>query len=160
MPKCFVIQPYNSSNTKLYDDEIVPAINAAGFEAVRADRNSGSQSSLVDQLLRYIRESTACLAEITENNPNVYYEVGYAVACNKPVILIRKKDEGSNPFNLKVNKTLFYETNSSADYEKLRKEIEEELKKVPLNSSPEIPEPPVSGYHSILKERLGDIEIK
>jgi nucleoside 2-deoxyribosyltransferase len=42
----------------------------------------------IEDIKRQIAECRVVIAEITPGNPNVYYEVGYADALNKPLILI------------------------------------------------------------------------
>ncbi len=57
-----------------------------------------------------VGEGTAVvIAEITPSNPNVYYEVGYADALNKPLILIADRKEGLKPLDVRGYRTIFFE---------------------------------------------------
>ena len=42
----------------------------------------------IERIEENIRKASICVAEITTNNPNVWYEVGYAMAAQVPVILL------------------------------------------------------------------------
>ena len=87
MPTCFVIQPFDGGPfDKRYDDVIVPAISAADLEAYRVDRDP-SVLIPMEEVEKRIREADACLADISEPNPNVWFELGFAIAARKPVIL-------------------------------------------------------------------------
>jgi nucleoside 2-deoxyribosyltransferase len=59
------------------------------------------------------------------DNPNVFYELGYAHALNKPTILladINKRDR--LPFDISGYRTVFYENSIGG-----KKEIEKKLRK-------------------------------
>ena len=76
MPTCFVIQPFDrGAFDKRYDDTIAPAIAAAGLEPYRVDRDPRVVVP-IDQIEEGIRASQACVADISTDNPNVWYELG------------------------------------------------------------------------------------
>jgi len=129
MSRCFVIQPFDKDVfDKRYDDIIVPAIEAAGLEPYRVDRDP-SVTIPMDDIERGIKESIACVAEITTNNPNVWYELGYAIASRKPLILICSEDRNeSYPFDVHHRHIINYKTGSTSDYNELKFEIERRLK--------------------------------
>jgi hypothetical protein len=87
MPKCFVIQPFESRFDKRYDDVFAPAIVEAGLEPYRVDRDPGV-SIPIEEIQAGIESSEACLAEISTDNPNVWFELGYAIASQREVVLI------------------------------------------------------------------------
>lgn len=60
---------------------------------------------------------------MTDRNPNVFYEVGYAHALGKIVLLLTQKTDDI-PFDLKHRQHIVYE----GDIEKLKKELVEKLK--------------------------------
>lgn len=85
MGRCFVIQPFDRGPfDKRYDEIFVPAIRAAGLEDYRVDRDHGT-NVLIDAIEKGILESEACIAEISTDNPNVWYELGFATAKGKPL---------------------------------------------------------------------------
>ncbi len=71
MTKCFVIQPFDKGPfDKRYDDVLTPAIERAGLQPYRVDRDP-SVTIPIEGIETGIRESEACLADITTDNPNV-----------------------------------------------------------------------------------------
>ncbi|HEU5411664.1 MAG TPA: hypothetical protein VFU57_11630, partial [Candidatus Acidoferrales bacterium] len=76
-------RPYD----KRYRDVLEPAVKEAELEPYRVDRDP-SVAVPIDDIEKGIRESEICLADITTDNPNVWYEVGFAFANSKPVVLI------------------------------------------------------------------------
>ena len=88
MNKCFVIQPFDKGPfDKRYDDVLVPAIKAASLDPYRVDRDP-SVSIPIEEIQSGIEFSRACLADITIDNPNVWFELGYAIASRRQVVLI------------------------------------------------------------------------
>lgn len=131
LPRCFVMQPFDDGGPfdKRYDEVIVPAIKAAGFEPYRVDRDPQVSVS-IDGIEKGIRESDACLADISLDNPNVWYELGYSNAASKHLCLICKKDRERFPFDVQHRPIIRYEKESAGDFERLRKDITERLKAI------------------------------
>ena len=100
-PVCFVIMPFVERNEDRYPtgffDEVLasvftPAITGAGL-LVRTARRQGSdliQSTIVRELLA----ADMVLADLTEHNPNVLFELGVRMARDLPVVLVRAKGTG------------------------------------------------------------------
>ncbi len=127
--KCFVIQPFdNSVYDKRYRETFKPAILKAGLEPYRVDEDPSSQV-LIDNIERGIRESVICFAEITTDNPNVWYELGFAYACEKKVVMVcSDKREGKYPFDIRHRHIIDYKTDSSSDFTNLSNKITEKAK--------------------------------
>lgn len=88
MATCFVIQPFDKGPfDKRYEDVFAPAISAVGLEPYRVDRDPGA-SIPIEQIETGIRNSDVCLADITTDNPNVWFELGFAIASQKEVVLV------------------------------------------------------------------------
>ena len=124
MEKCFVIQPFDGG---IFDQRFVdvfkPAIEKADFEAYRVDRDLSVRIP-IEEIQNGIVGSAICFAEITTDNPNVWYELGYAFACGKDVIMVCSDErEKKYPFDIQHKKIIEYATKSKSDYEKLEKEI-------------------------------------
>lgn len=82
---CFVMMPFGQWYDRYYQDIYIPAIRDAGFEPVRADELF-STGSVVEQIWEQIEKSKVLLAELTDKNANVFYELGLAHAARKPVV--------------------------------------------------------------------------
>jgi hypothetical protein len=94
---CFVVMPFSERDAKhpngFFDEVlrslIVPAATEAGF-TVRSARRQGSdviQQTIVNDLL----QADLVVADLTEHNPNVMFELGLRMMQDKPVALIRAK---------------------------------------------------------------------
>jgi len=128
MDRCFVIQPFDrGAFDKRFDDVLTPAIEDAKLNAYRVDRDP-SVTVPIDAIESGIREAAACLADISTDNPNVWFELGYALACRKPVVLICSSLRKSNfPFDIQHRNVIAYNTDSTSDFKKLRLDVAERL---------------------------------
>lgn len=129
MGRCFVIQPFDKgAYDKRYEDVIVPAIIKAGLEDYRIDRDPGTEI-LIEAIEEGIRESDACIAEITTDNPNVWFELGFAMANGKPLVMIcnSKERPGSFPFDVSHRAIIKYVPDSPRDFLALQSEITSRL---------------------------------
>lgn len=99
MKKCFVIQPFdNGKFDKRFDEIFKPAIEAAGdIKAYRVDQDE-TVEIIINSIEENIRASDIVFAEITTNNPNVWYELGYALALNKSVVMFSNSEERKDSF--------------------------------------------------------------
>jgi hypothetical protein len=130
MVRCFVIQPFDDGGPydKRYKDVLLPAIKEADLEAYRVDEDRSS-SIPIDDIEQNIRGSEICLADITLDNANIWYEVGFAFANNKPVVMICAKPRPSKPpFDVQHRHIIFYTQDSPRDFERLQSEITDRLK--------------------------------
>jgi len=59
-----------------------------GFECLRADDVSAPSENIRDKVHAAIESAVFVLADITKARPNIFYEIGYAIARNKPVLLL------------------------------------------------------------------------
>ena len=130
MPTCFVIQPFDGGRfDKRFNDVFKPALEQAGFEPYRVDRDPAVEVP-IESIEAGIRNSTICLADITLDNPNVWYELGYSFASGRSVILAcaDERRDGRFPFDIQHRSIIRYSAESSSDFDKLRDEIAERAK--------------------------------
>lgn len=72
-------------------------------------REEGASMDIVSNLLNNIANCEIFIADITNNNVNVFYEYGFAQSINKPIILIKdEKDNSKPPFDIEHNLRLSY----------------------------------------------------
>lgn len=124
MEKCFVIQPFdNDKFDKRFEDIFKPAIEKSGYEAYRIDKDLSVRIP-IDEIEKNISESNICFAEITSDNPNVWYELGYSFACDKDVIMVCSDERtGKFPFDIQHRHVITYKTSSKSDFESLEDTI-------------------------------------
>lgn len=67
-----------------------------------------SAGKITDDLISEIISSNMCIADLTGNNPNVMWEVGYAHALNKPIVIIRQ-GYGRLPFDVRDVRIIRYD---------------------------------------------------
>jgi hypothetical protein len=92
-PFVFVIMAYKSG-FPLYE-RIAAVVQAeVRLACIRADHVSGSGHDLLAKIHLLIERAELIIAEITERSPNVFYEIGYAVAQQKPLLLLIRKGKG------------------------------------------------------------------
>jgi hypothetical protein len=104
---------------------LAPAIEAAGLEPYRVDRDAGSVIP-VDTLHKEIRGATVCVADITTRNPNAMYELGYAIAAVKDVVIISGPNSEKYPF-IQHRGILSYAVGSISDFKELEHKLTEKL---------------------------------
>lgn len=128
MDKCFIIQPFDGGQfDKRYADIIKPTIEKVGLEPYRVDEDHNS-SIPINDIEDGIKNSLICLADITLDNPNVWYELGYAISANKPVVMICSKDRKTKfPFDVQHRTIIEYSTESPQDFDKLKLNIEKRI---------------------------------
>ena len=130
MATCFVIQPFDSGKfDKRFDDIYKPSIEAAGLEAYRVDKDPGV-SVPIDAIEDGIRHATICLADITADNPNVWYELGYAFAIGRPVVMVCSEERTGKkyPFDIQHRTIIPYLADAPSDFDRLRETLTTRLK--------------------------------
>lgn len=131
MSTCFVIIPFDGESgpfTKRYNDVYKPAIIAARFTPYRVDRDPSVQG-ILEKIINKISSSVVCFADITEDNPNVWFEVGYGLAQGKPLLMVsdKKKRRKKFPFDIQNRHVVEFLGDVPADYETLSKQIKDRL---------------------------------
>jgi hypothetical protein len=126
---CFVIQPFDRGKfDKRYENPIKPAIEAASLTPYRVDRDPSAHIP-IEKIEEQISQADVCLAEITTDNPNVWYELGFAIASGKPVCLICSIERtASYPFDVQHRNILRYAVDAPEDFTKAGQAITDRLK--------------------------------
>lgn len=107
-PTCFVVMQFTDEYDSLYRDVIKPVCERYGYEVIRAD-DSYTSGLLIEDITRSIRDSAVVIADITPDNPNVFYEVGYAHGIGKATILLSDRKRDRLPFDISGFRTVFYD---------------------------------------------------
>lgn len=107
-PTAFVIMPFGADFKEVYEAFLMPTLQDAGFTVRRADDLSDQRSILRD-ILELLHKSSLVVADLTNLNPNVFYELGIAHAFGQRVILLTQDIE-ELPFDLRSYRVIQYDT--------------------------------------------------
>jgi hypothetical protein len=88
----FVAMWFNDDLKSAWDQGFQPAIERAGYRAMRIDKKEHA-NKICDEIIAEIRRSRFVVADYTGHRGGVYYEAGYATGRDLPVILTCRKDE-------------------------------------------------------------------
>ena len=106
-PVAFVIMPFEDDLKPVYDEFIKPILSESGYEVKRAD-DIESQQNILRDIVESIYSSDLIVADLTDTNPNVFYELGLAHAFKRQVILITQSVD-EVPFDLRSQRLLEYD---------------------------------------------------
>lgn len=107
-PQVFVVMQFTDEYTALYREVIEPVCSEYGYEVVRGD-NVYTSGLIIEDIVQSIRASSLIIADITPNNSNVYYEVGFAHGIGKATILLSDRIREKLPFDISGFRLLFYD---------------------------------------------------
>ncbi len=125
-PQCFVMHPFSDDFMKISDEIYISAIEEVGLKPFRLDQSKNIKKLKIEDLMDQIRNSRICLADITKDKANVWYEVGFADGEGIPVLLVCEKPALDNlPFDLNQRNVLPYDLDN---LDKLRGNIVSWLK--------------------------------
>lgn len=122
MSDCFVIAPYKEPFTDFYKSILQPAITAAGFNPKRGDEFH-RLGRFMNDVWTGIVTSQVCLADLTGNNPNVLFEVGLAMAIDKPIVMI-SQSLNELPTDLNPDRVIAYRPEDDPEW---RQRLEDEI---------------------------------
>jgi hypothetical protein len=127
----FVLMPFRDDLTKIYQTLIKPTIEENDFGLVcrRAD-DIKSNRTIMQDIWKAICEARLILADVTDLNPNVMYELGIAHTLGKETIIIYQKDEKIKfPFDLAHIRRIEYE-NSPVGGTTLMNDLKETIENI------------------------------
>ena len=103
----FVVMQFTSPFDELFEDVIRPVCSEIEIDAYRAS-DIYRPGVILQDIIQGLAESDVIVAEVTPSNANVFYELGYAHALSKPVILLAERDTPL-PFDVSGYRVIFYE---------------------------------------------------
>lgn len=133
-PCCFVIAPIGGEGTEVRkrSDQILehiigPVVSECGYLALRADQMP-KPGMITSQVIQQLIDAALVIADLTDYNPNVFYELAVRHAFRRPVIQLIQAGQ-SLPFDVAGLRTIFVNHQDldsvAACRRDLRKHIEE-----------------------------------
>lgn len=158
---CFVIMPFAKEFDDVYaaiKTNVEAIISSRGGRCFRLDE-SRPAGPITDRLLREIRSAAFCVADVTGNIPNVMWEVGYAMALGKPIILMTQKIS-ELPFDIKDLQSLEYDRSqiSRTLGDALRKTVLDTVQILDVNQSNQDPLKEQNEFVGTLLTEIADLK--
>ncbi len=106
---CFVLMPFSDVKDlpAVYQNHVKPVLEKCGLRSERAD-DIHDISGIMQSVWESINKARLVIAEMTERNPNVFYELGIAHTLGKQVIMITQSMDYV-PFDLKHLRCIVYD---------------------------------------------------
>lgn len=144
----FVLMPFDGAFDDVYKLGIKETASQLDISAERVDEQI-FQEGILERIYRQIDVADLVIADMSGQNPNVFYEVGYAHAKGKLCILMTKNADDI-PFDLKHHRHIVYGDSING----LRESLAEEL----VWAKNEIENVRSSKIKINLKETFGNLE--
>lgn len=146
--QAFVVMPFSPTQscpaagewTEVFEHVFTPALRGAGYHAVRLEPSSGN---LTRSIIRNLHSSTIVLADVTDRNANVFYELGLRHALARRGTIIVSQDERHVPSDLRGYWFTIYSRTPGA-VARFRADLKALLSKI--DADPTRPDSPVAEY--------------
>lgn len=106
-PHAFVAMPFKKDMDDVFYYGIQQPVHSVGLLCERVDK-SAFTGGIMEYVRGRIETASVVIAELSDANPNVYLEVGYAWGKDRPTILL-VKDEKALQFDVRGQRCLVYE---------------------------------------------------
>jgi hypothetical protein len=161
LPKvCFIITPLGEPNSEtrrkadgLIAAVIRPVLEKIGYSCL-PPHEIDTSGSITIQIVKHILEAPLVIANLTDLNPNVMYELAIRHAAGLPVVSV--VETGTKlPFDLAAERTFFYE-NDMAGVEELKKVLTKAILSAETDSGIDNPIYRATKESSIIKQINAD----
>lgn len=112
---CFIVTAIGESGTptreradNVYRYLIAPVCEDLGYKPVRVD-HVNAVDNINETVINYLKTAPMVVADMTDHNPNAFYELGFRQALELPLVPIIKVGERL-PFDVITTRTVFYDT--------------------------------------------------
>ncbi|WP_346892975.1 hypothetical protein [uncultured Roseibium sp.] len=141
---CFVISPIGEegSDTRKRSDQVLnhiikPVALECDYIAVRADEID-KPGLITSQVIQRVVSDDLVIADLTETNPNVFYELAVRHAFKKPFVQIIKKGERI-PFDVAGTRTIYFDHKDLDSVQETKEAIKRQILEIEKGGEVETP---------------------
>jgi response regulator RpfG family c-di-GMP phosphodiesterase len=152
--KCFVIMPFSATTScnqdhwsEIFENTIKAAVDESGFnyECFRASCVIGN---IIKDIIDHLNKSDVVIADMTDRNPNVFYELGVRHALKDATILITQ-NMNDIPFDLRHYAAIEYDWKTKKGRDNFKEEIKRVFLKIESDPARNNTMSPVRQYLNI-----------
>jgi len=139
--ECFIICPIgdDGSATRARSDKVLrhivlPATKQCGYSEeaiIRADKMP-RPGVITSQIIQYLVQAELVIADLTDHNPNVFYELAVRHAMKKPVVQLIQVGQRI-PFDIAQMRTIIYDLGDPDNVVVSRDQLSEQIRAVEEN---------------------------
>lgn len=143
MKECFIVCPIGEEGTsqrkrsdQLLKYVITPVCEQKGYKIKRSDLIPGVDKinqTIIDCLVN----ADLVIADLSDHNPNAFFELGYRTALNKPLIHVIEEGQ-SIPFDVGNIRTIFYDLTDLDKTEKTKERLTETIDAIGIIENNEV----------------------
>jgi hypothetical protein len=103
---CFCLLPFQDQFMRVYEEGVLPAAEAAGLRGVHAGQIFDNRE-IMEDIWESICRARVVVADVSDRNPNVFYELGICHTLGKEVIVVTQRSEDV-PFDIRHRRFIQY----------------------------------------------------
>ncbi len=131
--ECFFIAPIGPEGSEVRERSdgileyiVSPAAEAVELTTIRADKIA-KPGQITRQVIEHVVGARAAVVDLTDANPNVYYEMAIRHTAQSPTVLIAQEGE-KLPFDIAQMRTIFFDPTSLKSAAACQEQITQHLK--------------------------------
>jgi hypothetical protein len=135
---CFVIAPIGDDDSetrqrsdKLLKHVISPVVSDKGYDPIRADQIA-EPGLITSQIIQHVAEDALVIADLTERNPNVFYELAIRHALRRPLVQMISHGERI-PFDVAGMRTIEIDIKDLDSVERAKQDLSSQIDAVERN---------------------------
>lgn len=128
---CFYVLPFNDTRLRLLEKIIKPELEKQlGINVIKSGDIFQPNQNIMESIWTYINQASFIIADISDKNPNVFYELGICHTIGKKVITLcdqesyEKDYKEKLPFDISSLNTIFYRKDLDGPQELVNKLID------------------------------------
>jgi hypothetical protein len=104
----FYMTEFRGESLRLFEETVKPYCKSEAKLDVLISKEDRLPNKIDDKVISHIHNCRFAIADITTRNPNVLYELGFAHAIGKDVIIICRKNDNKEVFDIRNIDTIYF----------------------------------------------------